>query len=122
MYARRGEIADSINSTHRNPGYFPDIELPTSVTATTDPAAVLAGADFHVQSIPAQRLRASRQQRGLGCGVGAAVVLLVRAVALAAGALHRARSRPTASRVSDVCDRPSVSARVPRPGGGPEPG
>ncbi|MEU1622392.1 NAD(P)H-dependent glycerol-3-phosphate dehydrogenase [Streptomyces sp. NPDC005722] len=59
VHARRSEIADAINGTHRNPGYFPDIELPTGLTATTDPAAALDGADFLVLSIPAQSLRAS---------------------------------------------------------------
>jgi glycerol-3-phosphate dehydrogenase (NAD(P)+) len=59
MHARRSEIADAINTRHRNPGYFPDIELPASVTATTDPAAALHGADYLVLSIPAQSLRAS---------------------------------------------------------------
>ncbi|MET9779122.1 NAD(P)H-dependent glycerol-3-phosphate dehydrogenase [Streptomyces sp. NPDC006367] len=57
VHARRREIADAINATHRNPGYFPDIELPATVTATTDPAAALDGADFLVLSIPAQSLR-----------------------------------------------------------------
>ncbi|MGW1870405.1 NAD(P)H-dependent glycerol-3-phosphate dehydrogenase [Streptomyces mauvecolor] len=59
MHARRGEIADAINTTHRNPGYFPDIDLPALVTATTDPATALNGADFLVLSIPAQSLRAN---------------------------------------------------------------
>ncbi|MGN9789361.1 NAD(P)H-dependent glycerol-3-phosphate dehydrogenase [Nonomuraea sp. ZG12] len=59
VHARRDEIAEAINTTHRNPGYFPDIELPTAITATTDPAAALAGVDFLVLSIPAQTLRAN---------------------------------------------------------------
>lgn len=59
VHARRSEIADAINSTHHNPGYFPDAELPAALTATTDPAAALNGADFLVLSIPAQSLRAS---------------------------------------------------------------
>ncbi|WP_274565074.1 NAD(P)H-dependent glycerol-3-phosphate dehydrogenase [Streptomyces spiramyceticus] len=57
VHARRGEIAVAINTQHRNPGYFPDIALPAALTATTDPAAALAGADFLVLSIPAQTLR-----------------------------------------------------------------
>ena len=57
LHARRSEVADAINVTHRNPGYFPDVELPTTVTATTSPAAALDGADFLVLSIPAQSLR-----------------------------------------------------------------
>ncbi|MEU2977211.1 NAD(P)H-dependent glycerol-3-phosphate dehydrogenase [Streptomyces hirsutus] len=57
MHARRDEIADGINQRHRNPGYFPNVTLPASLTATTDPAAALAGADYCVLSIPAQSLR-----------------------------------------------------------------
>ncbi len=56
---RRGEIADAINRTHRNPGYFPDVELPHTVSATTDPAAALDGADVLVLSLPTQCLHAS---------------------------------------------------------------
>ncbi|MEU6402475.1 NAD(P)H-dependent glycerol-3-phosphate dehydrogenase [Streptomyces sp. NPDC046985] len=59
LHARRREIADAINTQHHNPGYFPDVELPAALTATTDPAAALDGADFLVLSIPAQTLRAN---------------------------------------------------------------
>ncbi|MFJ2095527.1 NAD(P)H-dependent glycerol-3-phosphate dehydrogenase [Streptomyces sp. NPDC087901] len=59
MHARRGEIADAINAQHRNPAYFPDVELPRNLTATTDPVEALDGADFLVLSIPAQSLRTS---------------------------------------------------------------
>ncbi|MFE7211221.1 NAD(P)H-dependent glycerol-3-phosphate dehydrogenase [Streptomyces sp. NPDC001698] len=57
MYARRSEIADGVNQRHRNPGYFPDVVLPASLTATTDPATALEGADYVVLSIPTQSLR-----------------------------------------------------------------
>ncbi|MGW3957092.1 NAD(P)H-dependent glycerol-3-phosphate dehydrogenase [Streptomyces sp. NPDC004752] len=57
LHARRAGIAAAINTSHLNPGYFPDIELPASLTATTDPAAALHGADFLVLSVPAQSLR-----------------------------------------------------------------
>jgi glycerol-3-phosphate dehydrogenase (NAD(P)+) len=57
LHARRATIADAINTGHRNPDYFPDVELPASLTATTDPAAALEGADYLVLSVPAQSLR-----------------------------------------------------------------
>ncbi|MET8829594.1 NAD(P)H-dependent glycerol-3-phosphate dehydrogenase [Streptomyces sp. NPDC004610] len=57
LHARRREIADAINTHHRNPAYFPDIDLPPGLTATTDPATALDGADFLVLSVPAQSLR-----------------------------------------------------------------
>jgi glycerol-3-phosphate dehydrogenase (NAD(P)+) len=59
VHARRSEVVDGINTSHRNPSYFPDVELPASLTATTDPAAALDGADYLVLSIPAQTLRAN---------------------------------------------------------------
>jgi glycerol-3-phosphate dehydrogenase (NAD(P)+) len=57
VHARRNEIADAINTAHRNPGYFPDSELPPSLAATTDPAVALDGADYLVLSVPAHRAR-----------------------------------------------------------------
>ncbi|WP_216586569.1 NAD(P)H-dependent glycerol-3-phosphate dehydrogenase [Streptomyces brasiliscabiei] len=57
LHARRGEIADAIASGNRNPDYFPDVELPATITATTDPAAALDGAAYLVLSVPAQSLR-----------------------------------------------------------------
>ncbi|MFB6878320.1 hypothetical protein [Streptomyces sp. NPDC056323] len=50
-------MADGINTRRRNPAYFPNVELPGSVPATTDLAAALDGADYLVLSIPAQSLR-----------------------------------------------------------------
>ncbi|MFJ3310286.1 NAD(P)H-dependent glycerol-3-phosphate dehydrogenase [Streptomyces sp. NPDC086549] len=57
LHARRSEVADAINTGHRNPDYFPHLELPASLTATTDPGAALDGADYLVLSVPAQALR-----------------------------------------------------------------
>ncbi|MEE1735336.1 NAD(P)-dependent glycerol-3-phosphate dehydrogenase [Streptomyces sp. BE147] len=59
LHARRPEIADAINTTRCNPAYFPDVKLPDAVTATTDLAAAMSGADYLVLSIPAQSLRAN---------------------------------------------------------------
>ncbi|WP_394365648.1 NAD(P)H-dependent glycerol-3-phosphate dehydrogenase [Streptomyces sasae] len=57
LHARRSEVADAIVSHHRNWDYFPEFELPASLTATSDPAAALTGADYLVLSVPAQSLR-----------------------------------------------------------------
>jgi glycerol-3-phosphate dehydrogenase (NAD(P)+) len=59
VWAREEATADSINSVHENPRYLPGISLPPGLTATTDPAAALDGADLVVFAIPAQTLRAS---------------------------------------------------------------
>jgi glycerol-3-phosphate dehydrogenase (NAD(P)+) len=59
LWARDQVITDSINAGHENPRYLPGISLPTALTATTDPAAALDGADLVVFAVPAQTLRAS---------------------------------------------------------------
>ena len=59
LWARDTAITDSINAGHENPRYLPGISLPAALTATTDPAAALDGADLVVFAVPAQTLRAS---------------------------------------------------------------
>ncbi|MBJ6613849.1 NAD(P)H-dependent glycerol-3-phosphate dehydrogenase [Streptomyces sp. I4(2020)] len=85
MHARRGEIAYAINATHRNPGYFPDVELPHTVTATTDPAAALEGADFLVLSIPAQSLRTSLAAWAPHIGPHTVIVSLMKGIEIGSG-------------------------------------
>ncbi|MEY2233076.1 NAD(P)H-dependent glycerol-3-phosphate dehydrogenase [Streptomyces sp. BF23-19] len=57
LHARRPELADAINSQHENPRYLPGICLPEGITATTDEAEAVRGAEVVVVSIPAQTLR-----------------------------------------------------------------
>ncbi|MFE9647494.1 NAD(P)H-dependent glycerol-3-phosphate dehydrogenase [Streptomyces sp. NPDC006365] len=59
LHARRPEIANAINSHHHNPAYLPDVALPASLRATTDPREALDGAAHVIVSIPAQTLRAN---------------------------------------------------------------
>ena len=59
LWARDAVIVDAINASHENPRYLPEISLPPALTATTDPAAALDGADLVVFAVPAQTLRAS---------------------------------------------------------------
>ncbi|MFF2902896.1 NAD(P)H-dependent glycerol-3-phosphate dehydrogenase [Streptomyces sp. NPDC057966] len=80
VHARRSEIADAINVRRRNPGYFPDVELPAALRATTDPAAALAGADFLVLSIPAQSLRTSLDAWAPRIGPDTVIVSLMKGI------------------------------------------
>ena len=43
IWARRPQIADTINTHHHNPDYLPGIQLPTTLTAPTNPTHALAG-------------------------------------------------------------------------------
>jgi glycerol-3-phosphate dehydrogenase (NAD(P)+) len=57
LWARRDEVVANINDKHENADYFPGVELPSRVRATTNPAEALDGADFVVLSVPSQTLR-----------------------------------------------------------------
>ncbi|MEU9026877.1 NAD(P)H-dependent glycerol-3-phosphate dehydrogenase [Streptomyces sp. NPDC048383] len=57
LWGRRQELADAINNGRTNPDYFPDVELPANMRATTDAAQAADGADFAVLAIPSQTLR-----------------------------------------------------------------
>lgn len=57
LWARRNEVARGINAEHRNENYLPGIVLPGSVSASSDPAEVLSGADEVVLAVPSQSLR-----------------------------------------------------------------
>jgi glycerol-3-phosphate dehydrogenase (NAD(P)+) len=59
LWGRRPELVDAINTTRTNPDYFPGVELPVGITATTDAAKAAAGAEFAVLAGTSQTLRAS---------------------------------------------------------------
>jgi glycerol-3-phosphate dehydrogenase (NAD(P)+) len=57
LWARRADVAESVNRRHENPRYLPGTLLPPTLTATTDPAVALDGADLVVLAVTAQTLR-----------------------------------------------------------------
>ncbi|MFG1667274.1 NAD(P)H-dependent glycerol-3-phosphate dehydrogenase [Streptomyces sp. Y7] len=82
LWARRPEVADAINSTRTNPDYFPGVELPQGMRATTDPAEAMAGADFTVLSVPSQTLRANLAEWTPMLAPGTVLVSLMKGVEL----------------------------------------
>src|SRR5690625_2441485 len=59
MWGRRAEVCEQITNEHRNEDYLPGTELPATITATTDIAAALEGADIVVLALPAQSIAQS---------------------------------------------------------------
>lgn len=57
MWARRAELAAEITESKRNSRYLSGINLPRTMTATTDLTAALAGAEQIYLSVPSQSLR-----------------------------------------------------------------
>lgn len=62
LWARRPELAAEINTTHRNPSYLGDAELPETIRATSDPTEALSGACTVLLAVPAQTLRTNLEQ------------------------------------------------------------
>jgi glycerol-3-phosphate dehydrogenase (NAD(P)+) len=82
LWARSERTAATINATRENPDYLPGIRLPASLTATTDPAAALRGADLVVFSVPAQTLRSCLLSWAPHIPPGALLVSLIKGVEL----------------------------------------
>ncbi|MDT5287420.1 MAG: glycerol-3-phosphate dehydrogenase [Mycobacterium sp.] len=62
LWARRAELADEINDSHRSSNYLSDVELPKTIRATSDPAEALAGACTVLFAVPSQTLRTNLEQ------------------------------------------------------------
>ena len=57
LWARRDDVADEINSSHRNGDYLPGIRLPHNLKASNSAEEVLAGAEQVYLAVPSQSLR-----------------------------------------------------------------
>ena len=80
LWSRRKEIADEINSFHRNGDYLPGVDLPLGLTASSDVADVLAGATQVYLSVPSQNLRENLTEWGKLIPSDALVVSLMKGV------------------------------------------
>jgi glycerol-3-phosphate dehydrogenase (NAD(P)+) len=58
LWARRPELAETINLYHENPEYLPDVRLPESLRATNDLEEALVGAELVVMGVPSHGFRA----------------------------------------------------------------
>jgi len=59
LWGRRADVCAEVNHDHRNTAYLGPVALPSSLTASTDPQEVLAGADVVVLAVPSQSMRAN---------------------------------------------------------------
>ena len=58
LWARRPELADTINNTRENPDYLPGHVLPDGLVATADLVGALNGSDLVVMAVPSHGFRA----------------------------------------------------------------
>ncbi len=61
IWSRGSEVADLISQKHENRVYLPGIKLPRNLSASTDLAAVLCGADMVVMVVPSHAMRATAE-------------------------------------------------------------
>ena len=57
LWARRGDVAAEINSSHRNPGYLGDTALSPSLRASADLVETVSTADVVVMAVPSHGFR-----------------------------------------------------------------
>jgi glycerol-3-phosphate dehydrogenase (NAD(P)+) len=57
LWARRPELAETINLWHENPEYLPDLPLPESLNATNDMEEAVADAPIIVMGVPSHGFR-----------------------------------------------------------------
>lgn len=85
LVPRRAEIAEEINQQRSNRDYLPDLRLPTAVSATTDAAQALDGAEVVVIAVPSQTLRENLQGWRAGLPAQGPVVSLMKGIELGTG-------------------------------------
>ncbi|MDJ0356553.1 NAD(P)H-dependent glycerol-3-phosphate dehydrogenase [Paenarthrobacter sp. PH39-S1] len=82
VWGRRAEVVEEINTRHRNAQYLASIPLPENITASTDAAEVLRGAELVILAVPAQSLRAQLHTWAPHVEPGAVVVSLMKGLEL----------------------------------------
>lgn len=80
LWARRPELADAIGSTHRNPEYLGDFDLPPSLEATADIEKAVDGAGVVVMAVPSHAFREVFREVAPRLGGGVPVASLTKGV------------------------------------------
>ncbi|CAB4636052.1 unannotated protein [freshwater metagenome] len=80
LWARRSELAEEINTSHRNGDYLPGVNLPLAITASAEISEVLEGASQVYLSVPSQMLRANLNEWAKLIPENALVVSLMKGV------------------------------------------
>lgn len=80
LWARRPELAEEIARDHTNRAYLPDARLPTSLEATADLGAAIAGSQVVVMGVPSHGFRQILEGVAPHIGSGVPIVSLTKGV------------------------------------------
>jgi glycerol-3-phosphate dehydrogenase (NAD(P)+) len=105
LWARRPELADAIRTTHRNPDYLPDVDLPPALRATADAEEALHDADIVVVAVPSQTARDNLAHFASLLPTDAVLVSLMKGVELGS-------TKRMSEVICEVADRPSERVAV----------
>jgi len=105
LWARRPELAAEIRATHRNPDYLPDIDLPPTLHATSDPEEALTGAEIVVVAVPSQTARDNLAQLAHLLPRDAVLVSLMKGIELGT-------TKRMSEVICEVADRPTNRVAV----------
>jgi glycerol-3-phosphate dehydrogenase (NAD(P)+) len=105
LWARRPELADAIRTTHRNPDYLPDVDLPPALRATADAEEALHDADIVVVAVPSQTARGNLAHFASLLPTDAVLVSLMKGVELGS-------TKRMSEVICEVADRPSERVAV----------
>ncbi len=86
LWARNADVVRSINNTHGNPLYLPDVKLPTNLRATGD-LGDLKDCDALVLAVPAQTLRQFAEQIRSSLPIAAPIVIAAKGIEISTGLL-----------------------------------
>ena len=87
LWARRPEVVEAINREHRNPAHLSDLDLPESVTATTDLAAAVAGREIVIVAVPSQATRQVLEEAAPHFGPDVVLVAAMKGIEVETGML-----------------------------------
>jgi glycerol-3-phosphate dehydrogenase (NAD(P)+) len=82
IWGRRPELCAAINDTHQNADYLPGVVLPDAISATSDAAEALSGAEVVVLAVPSQQLRGNLETWGGAIPADAVMVSLMKGIEL----------------------------------------
>jgi glycerol-3-phosphate dehydrogenase (NAD(P)+) len=78
LWARRAELAETINLSHENPEYLPETSLPEALRATSDLEEALHGSEVVVMAVPSHGFRDVLRQVGSHAGPAPVYVSLTK--------------------------------------------
>lgn len=80
LWSREAEVVEDIEARHENRGFLPDVPLPASLRASTDPKVVLEGADVVLLVSPSAFLRSVTERIGPHVPAAAPVAIATKGI------------------------------------------